>query len=619
MAQGIFDDIPPIRRPAPVERPGSARRRPEPSDQGFSTQAPEDMEPSRVGRFAAPMLQSPAEQAPGFFDDIPVNVSTVEDVAKSAGSGLVKGGVGLVALPGTVEQLGRMGVNYVGDKLTGNPQTVSPETVLPGYAGTKKAVEDNITGPLYKPKTTAGEYASTIAEFAPGMLFPAGAGAGLAARAGLNVVAPAVASETAGQLTKGTSYEPYARVAGGLAGGMLPSMAGRAFSPGAADPKRQRMAAVMDKEGIALTAGDRSGRKQIRYAESVAQDTPFGGQRLANIKEQQAELFTRAALRRAGIQADRVMPEVMDDAFKRIGGEFQAVAKTAIAPITPDLQQKLNQAVRTYERVTEQMFINPLPRAIVDEVQEIVSKAAQTRSPAALDGARYLALRSDIGDAARGAASPRSERVLYEIQHLLDNAAESFLKMTNPQMVPRMREARRQYRNILVLEKAAAAPGENAAAGLISTAALASAVKQLHGARNYVSGKGDFAELARAGEALLKPLPNSGTQPRLMVSGIGAGIGGALAGAPGAISGAHVAPAIGQALQARLTGRPGVQAYLGNQVAAPIANLPTGSRIAAAPGTTANSSESQAPLRGVSIPMNPEERRRALAQQLMRR
>lgn len=610
MAQGYFDDIPPVRRPTPVERPGSApnsRRRLPAEAAPSAPEAQGDTEPSRLGQFAAPMMAQPQESGPGLFDDIPPaqDVSTLGDVVKSAGAGLVKGGIGLAALPGTVEQLGRTGINYVGQKITGNPETVAPQAVVPGYQQIKGAVEENITGPLYNPKTTAGEYAGTIAEFAPGMLFPAGAGAGLAARAGLNVVAPAVASETAGQVTKGTAAEPYARVAGGLAGGMLPALAGRAVSPGAANPTRQRMANVLDNEGVTLTAGDRSGRENIRYAESVAAGTPFGGRRLAQIKEQQAEQFTRAALSRAGIQADRAMPEVIDQAFQRIGGEFQAVGNTALVPVGNQVQNRLAQIVRNYERITEPSLVNPLPRAIIDDVANVAQQSAQRGIPAALDGARYLGWRSDIGAAARAARDPRTERALYDIQRVLDDGAERYLRMSNPQMADRMRTARQQYRNLLVLEKAALGAGENAASGLISPAQLAQATKQLQGGRNYARGRGDYAELARAGDALLRPLPQSGTQPRLMISGIGAGIGGAMFGAPGAISGQALAPAVGQAIQARLTGRPTVQAYLGNQIAAPAANLPQGSRIGAAPGTIANTSEA--------------DQRRALARELMRR
>jgi hypothetical protein len=74
----------------------------------------------------------------------------------------------------------------------------------------------------------------------------------------------------------------------------------------------------------------------------------------------------------------------------------------------------------------------------------------------------------------------------------------------------------------LTIEKAATGAGENAALGLISPSALRNATINTQGRRNYARGSGDFAELARAGEALLKPLPNSGTAGRLRAQNMGA-------------------------------------------------------------------------------------------------
>ncbi|RWO34733.1 MAG: hypothetical protein EOS10_00050 [Mesorhizobium sp.] len=66
----------------------------------------------------------------------------------------------------------------------------------------------------YQPKTTAGEYTRTAAEFAPNAIGPGGP-----LRKLLQVALPAAASETGGQLTDGTALEPYARVVGALLGG----------------------------------------------------------------------------------------------------------------------------------------------------------------------------------------------------------------------------------------------------------------------------------------------------------------------------------------------------------------------------------------------------------------
>lgn len=154
----------------------------------------------------------------------PQATETAADVAKSGGIGVVKGGLGLAGLPGDVGSL----ISAGADKL-GIPQGVKSavSTAVRGLPGvgamalgpTSQQLRgglEGVTGPLYEPKTTAGEYAQTAGEFLPAAL--AGPG-GIARKAVTQALIPAAVSETAGQATKGTAAEPYARVLGGLAGG----------------------------------------------------------------------------------------------------------------------------------------------------------------------------------------------------------------------------------------------------------------------------------------------------------------------------------------------------------------------------------------------------------------
>lgn len=107
-------------------------------------------------------------------------------------------------------------------------RAMTPNLGLGGSADVQKTVEDNITGEWHKPQTKAGEYAQTIGEFAgpgamPSRMARAAPTAGAMVRAAAgelvgNVVAPALVSETAGQLTHGTAAEPWARVLGAAAG-----------------------------------------------------------------------------------------------------------------------------------------------------------------------------------------------------------------------------------------------------------------------------------------------------------------------------------------------------------------------------------------------------------------
>lgn len=166
----------------------------------------------------------------------PEKPGIAEDVAKSAGTGAVKGAIGMIGAGGDLRNLASSATDYLANKLGASPETaqkikdaasfgikMTPARLLadaPTSADIQGGLE-SVTGPLHKPQTTAGEYAQTVGEFAPALL---GGGEGLLARAGKQVLLPAIASETAGQATKGTAAEPYARIAAGILGGLAPAL-----------------------------------------------------------------------------------------------------------------------------------------------------------------------------------------------------------------------------------------------------------------------------------------------------------------------------------------------------------------------------------------------------------
>lgn len=175
--------------------------------------------------------------------------SAAEDVAKSGTSGLARGALGLVGLPGTVAGLARSTADFLENQTVGRavnyaktgslaaPTMVptkdliardlrfalsSPADTISGEALTAQ-VAKVAPGVNYKPQTVAGEYVRTAGEFAPGMLFPGT----MAQRVVGGWLAPTIASETAGQATKGTAIEPYARAVAGVGAGVLGAVASR--------------------------------------------------------------------------------------------------------------------------------------------------------------------------------------------------------------------------------------------------------------------------------------------------------------------------------------------------------------------------------------------------------
>jgi hypothetical protein len=512
-------------------------------------------------RFAEPAQQPQRQFSAG---------ETMADVGKSLGIGVAQGAIGLATLPGNIEQLGRMGINAASRGL-GGEDLVANETALPTYGDWKKRVE-NVTGEFYEPQTTAGEYARTIGEFAPAAAL---GGGGLLAR-GANVLAPALLSETAGQVTEGTQLEPWARVAGGLAGGVLP----RTVSPLPVDPTRTGMVRQLEREGVnALTAGQKTGSAPLRWMESVTQDTPLGGGRAKQIADTQAQQFTRAALKRAGITADRATPDVIDAGFNQLGQKFDNLARQTTVVADRTLVNRLDQVAKEYNDLLAPSLRAPIVDNLVSELKQMRMQHPTPGGSGGFVGREYQALRSRI-DALRRNSGPNTSgpsdqylsRALGDIREALDDAMERQLgaRHGGAALVNGWREARREYKNLLVIEKALQGAGENTALGLISPSQLRTAAKQQN-KRAYVRGTDDLGPLARAGEAIMKPLPQSGTAPRQtaqhLVSGIGAAAGGAVGSVPGAVVGAF-APMAAQAVFSRaLMSRP-VQNYLSNQLAA---------------------------------------------------
>jgi hypothetical protein len=147
------------------------------------------------------------------------------DLAKSLGIGLAQGLISMPGIFGDARELFAHGARTLADYVApGYGPTVETAVsrglrLLPNMAGPSssdiRALIEPVTGQFYQPQTVAGDYARTAGEFVPGMLAPGG----VARNAARYVVAPALASETAGQLTQGTWAEPWARAIAALATG----------------------------------------------------------------------------------------------------------------------------------------------------------------------------------------------------------------------------------------------------------------------------------------------------------------------------------------------------------------------------------------------------------------
>jgi hypothetical protein len=238
------------------------------------------------------------------------------------------------------------------------------------------------------------------------------------------------------------------------------------------------------------------------------------------------------------------------------------------------MMSDLTAVVSDYNGVVAPTQRAPIIQNIVDDLNKTFSLNGPNGTNA-LQGVSYQSLRSSLDRAARATNDPQLAQTLRGLKDALDETMERSIARSNPRDLGAWREARRQDRNMLVIEKAATGAGENAALGLISPSHLRNAAVG-QGRRGYARGKGEFSELARAGEALMKPLPNSGAPGRTAVRAlgtgiqavIGSGVGGTVGGLPGALAGAAASSLLPNIAGALLMSKPG-QAYLANRVVSP--------------------------------------------------
>jgi hypothetical protein len=344
----------------------------------------------------------------------------------------------------------------------------------------------------------------------------------------------------------------------GVGAASVPLAAGvsRLISPFVArDPTRQAAVETFREAGGQPTAGQVTGSRPLQWAEQQLGE--FGG------RGPETRL-TAAALKSIGEDAERATPAVINRASERIGGEFDRLGMTHTLQPDVAMGPQIRKAISDYERVVPQSQQSGSIRAYESDIAQSLAQNKNT-----LPGEAYQNLRSAIETDARG-ADPKTANALREIRGALDSAMERQLIRTRDPDAGAWQKARDQYRNLLVLEHAAANP--NTRLGVISPAALYSANKNVQGIRNIARGRGELTPLAQAGSDILREMPSSGTVQRAYVMGIPAALGGVAGGiyggdpwsaGYGALAGLAGPPLAGRALM-----NPLMQRYLANQAMA---------------------------------------------------
>jgi hypothetical protein len=556
--------------------------------------------PDQQGVVDSVMSQRPEDQRPHTWGETGV------DMAKSLGSGIVRGAASFADMPADIMQ-GGMGMM---ERATGYdiPSWAERGAVafLPGgmrRAITGESSTENLNRELpsvmgYKPKTTAGKYSSTVGEFLPSAA--AGPG-GIARNLIVQGVIPALASEGAGQMTEGTMYEPYARFLGALVGGgganALENRLRGAISPGGgAAAEDLAHAARLREAGVNVSAGQATKNPNVLAIEANNKNLPS----TYNVSDSSPQLmdFTKSVLKEAGLTDEIAARAAAKPDF--IGNPYTA---------QPEVMEELRVANGAmFDDALNGVNITPLRRLTAP----IYQASGMNNAPTAIQEAVDL-----IGDAARrGTTVPARElqRVRSELGRELssiDYSRRDAAKMARdaiddlidsaatPEQLDLLKEARRQHQAILVAESAVKNGTPRGANGIITPADLSGGLKAIYGNKNVTTGNINNAmgALSQSGLRIINDLgksTRSGWRSALPFAELGGGVmtglsamqGASMLGVPPSLAALAAGITTGgaaldsarraarQILEANAH-RPIVQKYLGNQLVNPTSGRST--------------------------------------------
>lgn len=303
-----------------------------------------------------------------------------EDMLRSGMSGVRQGVEGMVGMFGDAAQMtgdvaawgaGKLGLGEGGqDMIRSGARFVSPFPNAP-TTDEIQGVTDQAVGEAYQPQTMPGEYARTVGQFAPAAL----AGPGSLGRKAAMTVAPALVSETAGQLTKGTAAEPYARGIGALAGGVAAAGRGNAV--------KQAAKGAPTREALKQQTDDLY--NTMRQAGIKYDSNAFG----KSVVKMATDLRKAGFRKSVADDAYKIVTELADDVqrgispnFDDINGLIQAVgdkARTAARAGDNTLAKALDivrDNLDEFERTAVMVSNKPMPKETFNQLRSAARQTA---------------------------------------------------------------------------------------------------------------------------------------------------------------------------------------------------------------------------------------------------
>lgn len=389
----------------------------------------------------------------------------------------------------------------------------------------------NTTGiPEYQPTTEAGKIGLAATTGAMGAPFGGGLLSGAAGGA-------------AGQALTDTGVNPLAAaLIGGVAGSKGANVATRAagsMMPGAIDSGTLNLARSAHDYDIQVPLGKISNSPFTRFMDSTVRKMPFSG--YGAMDETNQGNFNKGVAGTFGEDATKITPEVLNNAYHRIGGVYDDVASRTSIPASPQFMTDLQGVVDNSRLNLSADSVVPVER----QAMNILDTAANNGG--IISGKQFKDLTAKGGpvDTLKGSSDSGLRQAGQQFDTILKNHLAA---NATPEDVVALKQADTQYKALKTIEpltmRADTAGGPTPSTGDISPAALNARVGQNYdNAARAPLGQLPLKDLGQIGQRFLKEPPSSGTAERsgiqgmldhggALASGIGAAIMGHEAGFP---------------------------------------------------------------------------------------
>lgn len=516
--------------------------------------------PPRQMGYAEDTARSLGSGAAQFAENAGSGLNTAHDML----SGMIEGGLGYVMEPEAAETWG--------------DRAATAWMPLTALGPERETVQEYIPDAMrHEPQTPAGEIAYRVGRDGPLVMM---GGGGTMLNRGLSALGAAAGGYAGEQGAQEFNeafgipeeYREYietgADIAGSIGGSYAPSLVRKGITPNPISRKRERLAQELERRGVPLTAGQKTGNESLHYKEANRSPDAYH-----KIRDAQGDKFTEGMMKIGNV------PQLSDDMatnFNRqhrtLGKQFDALQSVDIVP-----DGKLAQDLVD---IADEYMANTSASTAVRGVQNHISsfKSLFKTHPNGIPGNKVKSVMSAIRSQHQDAVLRGDSTTARTLQRLIDTVDDTVERSLPANMRGQYQKVRADYAKLMLLEDAAGRAGNNVAEQTITPSNLVGASRATSGRKGVARGKGSFTRYGLAGGAFLRDPKNPGTSNTLLANvpvlkdfgntptAIGAGLGGLAGGVPGGIIGGMMGAGISRGMDvARMS--PMGQKYLANQLA----------------------------------------------------